>query len=85
MSLVCLVQYVFNVHQYTAHAIDISLGWTSVFLSVRPSHAGIMSKRLNLSSNLSSVKCRSARTSISSSVGVSTSSDASRAASRLSQ
>jgi len=35
---------------YTAHVIDI--GWTSVCLSaVRPSHAGIVSKRLNLSSN----------------------------------
>ena len=29
----------------------IAVGWTSVCLSVRPSHAGIVSKRLNLSSN----------------------------------
>ena len=28
------------------HVIDI--GWTSVCLSVRPSHAGIVSKRLNI-------------------------------------
>jgi len=34
----------------TAHVVDI--GWTSVRLSVRSSHAGIIvSKRLNLSSN----------------------------------
>jgi len=29
----------------------IAIGWTSVCPSVRPSHAGIVSKRLNLSSN----------------------------------
>jgi len=34
---------------HTAHVLDI--GWTSVRLSVCPSHAGIVSKRLNLSSN----------------------------------
>ena len=36
----------FNVRQYTAHVIDIAGR-----LSVCPSHAGIVSKRLNLSSN----------------------------------
>jgi len=34
---------------YTAHVIDI--GWTYICPSVCPSHAGIVSKRLNLSSN----------------------------------
>ena len=36
---------------HTAHLLHVDIGWTSVCLSVRPSHASIVSKPLNLSSN----------------------------------